>query len=96
MDILVTYDVNTLTSEGRRRLRRIAIACKNYGQRVQMSVFECTVTQSQLEAMEAKLVEIMHPLEDSLRIYVLRTGREKVLKAYGLDRYRNFGEPLVL
>ncbi|MFN8510610.1 MAG: CRISPR-associated endonuclease Cas2 [Deinococcaceae bacterium] len=96
MDILVTYDVNTQTSEGRRRLRKIAIACQSYGQRVQLSVFECRLRQNQLEAFEAKLLKILDEKEDSLRIYVLKSGRDKVLKVYGLDHYRDFDDPLVL
>lgn len=96
MDVLITYDVNTQDRDGRRRLRKIATACKNYGQRVQLSVFECTINQSQLEALEAKLVGIMEPSQDSLRIYVLKTGRERALKVHGLDHYTDFADPLIL
>jgi len=53
MDILVTYDVNTETRAGQRRLRKVATTCKNYGQRVQLSVFECRVTQAQYEALRS-------------------------------------------
>ncbi|GEM46316.1 CRISPR-associated endonuclease Cas2 [Deinococcus cellulosilyticus] len=96
MDVLITYDVNTQTREGRRRLRKIATACQNYGQRVQLSVFECTINQMQLETLEAKLLGIMDVEQDSLRIYVLKTGREKALKVYGLDHYVDFQDPLIL
>lgn len=72
MDILVSYDVNdTESREGARRLRRVATVCKDFGQRVQFSVFECRVNQAQLEALRARLQEIIDPQADSLRIYKL-------------------------
>ena len=71
MLVLITYDVNTQTKAGRTRLRKVAKQCVNYGQRVQNSVFECSVDN-------AKLIEIQHILEglidkevDSLRFYIL-------------------------
>jgi len=96
IDILVAYDVQTTTSKGKRRLRRVAQLCKDYGQRVQFSVFECRVTQAQMESLEAQSLDILDVSQDSLRIYVLHQGREKSLIAHGLDRYRDFDEPLVL
>ncbi len=96
IDILVVYDVQTTTPKGKRRLRRVAQLCKNYGQRVQFSVFECRVTQAQMESLEAQSLDILDVSQDSLRIYILYQGREKSLRAHGLDRYRDFDEPLVL
>jgi CRISPR-associated protein Cas2 len=96
LDILVCYDVDTLDREGQARLRRVAQICKNFGQRVQFSVFECRVTQAQLEALEAKLLKAIDSDKDSLRIYTLHGGREKCLRVHGLDRYRDFDEPLVI
>lgn len=95
MDVLITYDVNTQTKEGRTRLRKIALACQSYGQRVQMSVFEFTISQVQLETLEAKLVKIMDKNLDSLRIYVLKTGRTRALTVHGLDHYQDFTSALV-
>lgn len=95
-DILVAYDVDTVSEDGQARLRRVATVCKNFGQRVQFSIFECRVTQAQLEELEAKLLQIINPNTDSLRIYILYGGREKCLRAYGNDRYRDFDEPLVV
>ena len=46
MIVVVAYDVSTETKEGRRRLRRVAQACKDYGQRVQKSLFECIVREA--------------------------------------------------
>jgi CRISPR-associated protein Cas2 len=95
MDVLVTYDVATTTPEGRRRLRAVYLACRGFGQRVQFSVFECRVSQSQLEELEAKLVGIMDPAQDSLRIYMLLGGRERNVRVHGLDNYRDFDDSLV-
>ncbi len=69
--MLVTYDVSTMTREGRRRLRRIAKTCLNYGQRVQNSVFECNVDPTQWEMLRTQLLKEMNPKEDSLRFYNL-------------------------
>ena len=96
MDLLVTYDVNTLTKEGRGRLRRVAKACEAFGQRVQESVFECSVTDTQKEVLMVRLKKIITPTEDSLRIYVLRGGRGDCVETVGLDRYISFRDALIL
>lgn len=90
MDILVTYDVNTLTKPGRARLRRIAKICEGHGQRVQLSVFECTVNETQLETLRQRLRKALLAEEDNLRIYLLRGRREDVVEAYGKDTYISF------
>ena len=71
MLMLVSYDVNTVGAAGRRRLRRIAKVCEDWGVRVQNSVFECTVDWSQWIALKAKLEAICEPDVDSLRYYNL-------------------------
>ena len=71
MMVLVTYDVNTETSEGRRRLRLIAKQCKNFGQRVQNSVFECLVDPVQFADLRKRLEKIIDVELDSLRYYFL-------------------------
>jgi CRISPR-associated protein Cas2 len=96
LDILVTYDVNTVSEDGEARLARVAKICKDYGQRVQMSVFECRVSKAQLEELEAKLLKVIEPDKDSLRIYTLIGGREKCLRMHGQDKYQDFDDPLVL
>ena len=96
LDILVTYDVNVTSEDGQTRLARGARICKNYGQRVQMSVFECRVTRAQLEELEAKLLKVIDLDKDSLRIYLLPGGREKNLRVHGQDRYTDFDDPLVI
>ncbi|MDR0521427.1 MAG: CRISPR-associated endonuclease Cas2 [Planctomycetaceae bacterium] len=71
MLVLITYDVNTETKEGRKRLRHIAKICVNHGQRVQKSVFECKVEPAMLVKLRASLIAEMNPETDSLRIYHL-------------------------
>lgn len=95
MDVLITYDVNTTTPEGRRRLRSVANACKGVGQRVQLSVFECRVDASQLEELEARVASIIDPSHDSLRLYVLPPDRDRAVRVHGLDNYRDFDDPLI-
>ena len=71
MLVLVTYDVATETLEGRRRLRRVAEVCEDYGQRVQKSVFECLVDPAQWLILRQRLVKETDLAEDSLRFYFL-------------------------
>jgi CRISPR-associated protein Cas2 len=71
MLVLVTYDVNTESEEGRRRLRRVARRCENRGQRVQKSVFECLVDAAQWTAFRAALIGEIEDTKDSLRFYFL-------------------------
>ncbi|MGE5558344.1 MAG: CRISPR-associated endonuclease Cas2 [Bacillota bacterium] len=71
MMVLVTYDVNTETDAGKKRLRLVAKQCKNYGQRVQNSVFECLVDPVQFAQLRKRLEEIIDVEKDSLRYYFL-------------------------
>lgn len=71
MLVLVTYDVNTETPEGRRRLRRVAKTCVNCGQRVQFSVFECLLDPAQWTGLRARLISEIDEELDSLRFYFL-------------------------
>ena len=96
MDVLVTYDVATDTKDGQRRLRRVAQICKDFGQRVQKSVFECSVNDMQLERLRHRLLDCIDKGEDNLRIYRLVAPRERYVEAYGRNTYVDFDEPLVL
>ena len=96
MLILVTYDVSTETSEGRRRLRRVAKVCQNYGQRVQKSVFECKVTPVTYELLEQSLLDEIDETEDNLRLYRLTEPIEKNIKEYGCFKAVDFESPLVV
>ena len=96
MDVLVTYDVNTETKAGRRRLHRVAQTCKDFGQRVQFSVFECNVTLAQYEDLIAKLAHTIYDSKDSLRIYKLHGNRNDFLTTFGIDRHLDLDEPLIV
>jgi CRISPR-associated protein Cas2 len=77
--MLVAYDVNTETAAGRRRLRRVARACLDFGQRVQKSVFECEVDPAQWATLRARLISEIDRAADSLRFYRLGAdGRRRV------------------
>lgn len=83
MLVLVTYDVNTEDSAGRKRLRNVAKQCCAYGQRVQNSVFECVVDAAQSRALEAKLLTLINEERDSLRFYYLGNKYETKVKHFG-------------
>lgn len=79
MFVLVSYDVATKDSAGQGRLRRVAKACKDYGQRVQYSVFECIVDPAQWTVLKDRLMQEIDPDQDSLRFYYLGSNwRSKV------------------
>ena len=71
MMVLITYDVNTMTAAGQKRLRKVAKACQNYGQRVQNSVFECLIDPARLKQVQASLEKLIDKEKDSLRYYYL-------------------------
>ena len=83
MLMLVSYDVNTVNAAGRRRLRRIAKVCEDWGIRVQNSVFECTVDWSQWLGLKAQLETICEPTVDSLRYYNLGNNYKEKVIHYG-------------
>ena len=83
MMVLITYDVNTEDSGGRKRLRQITKQCVNYGQRVQNSVFECLVDAAQCKQLQHKLLAIMDEEKDSLRFYYLGNKYETRIKHFG-------------
>ncbi|MBI5142022.1 MAG: CRISPR-associated endonuclease Cas2 [Nitrospirae bacterium] len=96
MWVLVSYDVSTETPEGRKRLRRVAQICKNYGQRVQKSVFECQVNEMKFEELRRELLRIINKDEDNLRLYRLTEPRERHVESYGLIKTILFDdEPLI-
>lgn len=79
MMVLITYDVNTENDAGKKRLRKIAKECENYGQRVQYSVFECLIDPARLKHLQARLENLMDKDKDSLRYYYLgNQWRERV------------------
>ncbi len=96
MLVLVCYDVNTETSAGRRRLRRVAKVCESTGQRVQKSVFECQVDVAQFEALERRLLAEINPEQDCLRLYRMPQTRGFEVLEHGSFKAVNFDGPLVL
>ncbi len=83
MMVLVAYDVNTETPEGRRRLARVARICKNWGQRVQNSVFECLVDPAQWERLKGDLLDVMDRDKDSMRFYFLGSNWHRRVEHHG-------------
>ena len=83
MMVLITYDVNTETAAGRKRLRLIAKQCVNYGQRVQNSVFECVLDAAQCRQLQAKLRSLMDENADSLRFYYLGNNYQAKIEHFG-------------
>jgi CRISPR-associated protein Cas2 len=95
MELLVAYDVATDTKAGRRRLRRVANICVAHGQRVQKSVFECVLTEVQVERFTYKLLREIELTEDSLRIYRLREPRSAHTEVFGMAPLVDFADPLI-
>jgi CRISPR-associated protein Cas2 len=81
--MLIAYDVNTETSAGKRRLRRVARACLDYGQRVQNSVFECEVDPAQWTALRERLIKEIDAAKDSLRFYRLGSDGHRRVEHIG-------------
>jgi CRISPR-associated protein Cas2 len=96
MMILVTYDVSTESSAGRKRLRRVAKVCLNYGQRVQKSVFECEVNTMEMERLKDQLLQEIDENEDSLRIYRIIEPIEKNREQFGNNRAMDFDGTLIV
>lgn len=96
MLVLVCYDVGTQTTAGRRRLRRIAKACRNHGVRVQLSVFECTVDPAQWTALRAELLGLIDPAADSLRFYLLGSTPRHKVEHVGVRPPTDLDGPLIL
>jgi len=95
MLVLVTYDVRTETPAGRKRLRRVAKACLDYGQRVQYSVFECDVDPAQWTALRARLAGLIDPEEDSLRFYMLGSNWRRRVEHIGAKPAVDYDGPLI-
>lgn len=96
MKVVVSYDVATTSVEGRRRLRRVAKCCKDFGQRVQNSVFECVVDPGQWTKLRARLLAEFESSEDSLRFYFLGANWRGRVEHHGIKVITEVDEPLVL
>ena len=93
MFVLITYDVSTIDKVGARRLRRVAQACEDYGQRVQKSVFECKVDQRRWVLLKNRLLREIDEGADSLRFYFLEV--DTPTEHFGMNKPRDLEEPLV-
>ncbi len=96
MLVVVSYDVSTMDSAGRRRLRRVAKVCQNYGQRVQNSVFECLVDMKTWTRLKHSLLDEVELAEDSLRFYYLGTNYRKKVEHHGIKEVRDLQKPLIV
>jgi CRISPR-associated protein Cas2 len=95
MLVVVSYDVSTVDPEGRFRLRKVAKICKDHGQRVQFSVFECEVDPARWTFLRQKLVDVIDPEEDSLRFYFLGSNWKRKIEYVGLKKGYDPDEPLI-
>lgn len=96
MMVLVTYDVNTTSPTGAKRLRRVAKACRDFGQRVQYSVFEIEVDPARWAALRARLETIIDPAQDSLRYYFLGANWERRIEHVGAKPAIDLGGTLIV
>lgn len=96
MLVVVSYDVSTKTGDGRRRLRKVAKECSNFGQRVQNSVFECVVNNEQWMRLRLRLLAIFNPEEDSLRFYHLGNNWKGHVEHHGTKATLDLDDPLLI
>lgn len=96
MLVLITYDVNTQTAEGRTRLRKVAKQCVNYGQRVQNSVFECVMDAAKAREVKEKLIKIIDEETDSLRFYYLGNNYKNKVEHIGAKESYDVEAPLII
>jgi CRISPR-associated protein Cas2 len=95
MLVLITYDIKTDSSAGRRRLRNIAKTCLDFGQRVQYSVFECDISPARWAELRARLVNLIDPGTDSLRFYMLGSNWRRRIEHIGAKPATDFDAPLI-
>lgn len=94
--VVVSYDVSVVTPNGRKRLRRVAKVCCDFGLRVQNSVFHCLVSYDQWVIMRSKLLKICDPKEDSLRFYFLGKNWRNRLEHHGTKEVPDLDRPLIV
>jgi CRISPR-associated protein Cas2 len=94
--VVITYDVSTVEEEGQRRLRRVAKTCKNFGQRVQLSVFECEIDPAQWTALRQRLIDEIDPEVDSLRFYFLGANWRRRIEQIGAKKSYDPDGPLIV
>ncbi|MBA4537248.1 CRISPR-associated endonuclease Cas2 [Bacillus aquiflavi] len=95
MLVLITYDVSTVSTAGKKRLRKVSKVCQNYGQRVQNSVFECIVDATQFATLKIELTNIIDEEQDSLRFYQLGNNYKNKVEHIGVKESIDLEEPLI-
>ncbi len=95
MMVLITYDISTDIGNGANRLRRVAKACLDYGQRVQYSVFECELDPAQWTELKAALISEINEDCDSLRFYYLGSGWQRRVEHVGARQVPDLNGPLL-
>ena len=96
MFVLITYDVNITSTQGAKRLRNVARACLNFGKRVQNSVFECILTESQFVVLRDQLKGIIDAEQDSIRFYILGKNWKRKVESLGKDTGIDFTDELII
>ncbi len=96
MFILVTYDVETVSEQGQKRLRQVARICKDYGLRVQNSVFECEVTEAQYTILKNKINTVIDPKLDSIRLYHLNKNKKHSIEMLGIINSYEVNDVIIL
>lgn len=96
MFVLVTYDVKTSDPGGTKRLRRVAKACKDFGQRVQFSVFECIIDPAQWARLRQRLIDEIDEEVDSLRFYFLGSNWKHRVEHVGAKESIDQEGPLII
>ena len=96
MMVVVSYDVSTKTASGKKRLKKVADTCLNFGIRAQNSVFECIIDPAQWEILKNELLSIYKEEEDNLRFYYLGANYKRRMECYGKSKNLNIDDTLIL
>lgn len=96
MYILITYDVDTVSRTGQKRLRQVAKACKDYGQRVQNSVFECEVSEAQFTTLKSRILSIIDTELDNIRFYFLTSKSHGQIVSLGKETAYDVNDTIII
>jgi CRISPR-associated protein Cas2 len=96
MELLVVYDISTVSPDGERRLREVAKVCEGYGQRVQKSVFECRLEKREIRLLIHDVGKIINPQTDRVAVYRLREPYQRYVKALGRGPEVDWRRPVIL
>lgn len=96
MFVLITYDVNITSPLGAKRLRKVSKACLDYGKRVQNSVFECVLTETQYVTLKSQLEGLIDLQQDSIRFYLLGNNWKRRIECMGKNNSIDFTGELII